>query len=231
MDTGSAARTRIKICCISSQAEADLARSHGADVLGLVSDMPSGPGIIDDGLIQSIAENVAPRAETFLLTSRTSAEDIAAHVKACRPTSVQIVQHLDPREYETLRTLLPDTPLVQVIHVEDAGAIELALSYDELADFLLLDSGRPNASQVELGGTGRTHDWSVSAEIVRASRSPVFLAGGLKPENVREAVTRVRPYGVDLCSGVRRDNALQGDLLEAFVSEVRAADAASAPHA
>jgi phosphoribosylanthranilate isomerase len=94
----------------------------------------------------------------------------------------------------------------------------------EWADAILLDSGRPNAKVPELGGTGREHDWSVSREIVETLTTPVFLAGGLHPDNVNKAILQVSPFGVDLCSGVRTNKGLDKSLLESFVRSVRSAD-------
>jgi phosphoribosylanthranilate isomerase len=110
-----------------------------------------------------------------------------------------------------------------VIHVEDESALDEANAAAPHVDALLLDSGRPKAAVRELGGTGRAHDWSVSARIVAQCGRPVFLAGGLNAGNVREAVARVRPFGVDLCSGVRRDGRLDAEKLGAFVAALRAA--------
>ncbi len=213
-------RTRIKVCCISSIAETELAISHGADAIGLVGEMPSGPGIIDDNLAREIASIVPPTVESFLLTSCTTAKTIAAHVQYCGTTTVQIVQHIDPVEYPELIKILPGVKRVQVIHVENEKALELLERYETYVHAFLLDSGRPNAAIAELGGTGRPHDWSVSAEFVRLSSKPVFLAGGLNPDNVRDAITTVAPFGVDLCSGVRSDDCLDEKLLEKFTSNV-----------
>jgi phosphoribosylanthranilate isomerase len=91
-------------------------------------------------------------------------------------------------------------------------------------DALLLDSGNQSLPVKELGGTGRTHDWSVSRRIVEAAPVPVYLAGGLTPDNVGEAVRRVRPFGVDVCSGVRSGGRLDEARLAAFAAAVRAAD-------
>ncbi len=201
---------------MASLAEARMAISHGADAVGLVAAMPSGPGPIDDDLIAEIAAAVPPPVASFLLTSRTTAAEIAAHVHITRPTAVQIVSHIDIAEYARLRQLLSHTKLVQVVHVEDGRSVELASAYARHADVLLLDSGRPAAN--ELGGTGRVHDWALSAEIVARVPVPVFLAGGLTPENVAAAVDQVKPFGVDLCSGLRINGALDETLLRAFTT-------------
>ena len=213
-------RTRVKICCISSVSEAELAIAHGADALGLVGEMPSGPGVIDDDLVREIAAGAPPAVETFLLTSRHTGDAIADHVDYCGTTAVQIVQHIDASEYARLIERAPRVRRGQVIHIEDDTSLNLLEQYEPFVHAFLLDSGRPNAAIAELGGTGRAHDWSISAEFVRSSSKPVFLAGGLNPDNVTEAIKTVSPFGLDLCSGVRSGNALDPQLLDDFTERV-----------
>jgi len=217
-------RTRVKVCCIASRQEALCAIRAGADALGLVGAMPSGPGPIDDSLIAEIAAAAPPPISTFLLTSETTADAIAAHVERTRPSTVQIVSHIDPAEAARLAELIRDTRRVQVVHVEGADVLDLIPAYAPHVHAFLLDSGRPSAATPELGGTGRAHDWAVSAAFVRASPLPVFLAGGLSAANVSDAIRRVRPFGVDLCSGVRKDGNLHEGLLIAFMQAVHRAD-------
>ena len=213
-------RTRLKVCCISSIGEAELAIRYGADALGLVGDMPSGPGMIDDDLARQIARRVPPPVETFLLTSCESANEIVDHVAYCGTTTVQVVRHVDPADHEVIRRRLPTIRRVQVLHVEDESILARAAEYEPYVHAFLLDSGRPKADQVELGGTGRVHDWSLSAAIVNQSKRPVFLAGGLGPDNVEAAIERVVPFGLDLCSGVRTGGALDETKLGRFVAGV-----------
>ena len=206
-------RTRIKICCIASIDEAQLAIAAGADALGLVAAMPSGPGPIPDARIAQIAAWTPPPVATFLLTSETTAQAIAEHVRATQPSTVQIVGHIDPGEVEKLARLLPHVRRVQVIHVEGPEALNLIPAYAPHVHAFLLDSGR-------------THDWSVSARFVRASPRPVFLAGGLDDTNVADALRQVRPYGIDLCSRVRTDGKLDVMKLALLMAAVRDVDAA-----
>lgn len=215
-------RTRVKVCCISSVAEARLAVSLGADALGLVGAMPSGPGPIDDDLIAEIGANVPPPVATFLLTSEITAEAIAAHVRKVGASTVQIVSHIDIDEAAKLPALLPNIRRVQVIHVEGWNALDCIGVYAPFNHAFLLDSGRPGAAVPEFGGTGRVHDWDVSRAFVDASPLPVFLAGGLNPGNVADAIRHVRPYGVDLCSGVRNPVDLDARKLAAFMAAVAA---------
>ena len=217
------ARTRIKICCIATPAEARLAIDAGASALGLVSAMPSGPGPIEDEQIAAIARVVPPPIATFLLTCRQDAADVARQVRASGCNTVQICDELTGREYATLRRELPNVRLVQVIHVEGDASIDQALGVAPHVDALLLDSGRPKSAVKEFGGTGRVHDWSVSKVIRERSPVPLFLAGGLNAENVGEAIHAVRPFGVDVCSGVRTGGKLDGGRLARFVAAVHAA--------
>jgi phosphoribosylanthranilate isomerase len=194
--------------------EAEMAIAAGADALGLVAEMPSGPGPIADELIAEIAAKVPPPVATFLLTARTSAKEIAAHLGIAGTNTVQVVSHIDPAEHELLAALRPATRRVQVIHIENEDALSLIPEYAPRVHAFLLDSGRPAAA--ELGGTGRVHDWAVSAEFVRRSPIPVFLAGGLNPGNAARAIAEVKPFGLDLCSGVRTNGKLDAEKLHAF---------------
>ncbi len=193
----------MKICCIASAEEAALAASAGAGALGLVGEMPSGPGVLPDAEIAAIARSVPPPIATFLLTSRQSAAGIAAHHAAVRTTAVQIVDRLTHGTYREIREALPGIKLVQVVHVTGPESLDEALSIAADVDALLLDSGNPSLAVKELGGTGRIHDWRVSRSIREQAAIPVFLAGGLGPSNVAEAIERVGPFGLDVCSGVR----------------------------
>lgn len=202
-----------------------MAVAAGADALGLVARMPSGPGPIPDAVIAEVTAAVPPPVGTFLLTSETSADAISAHIRATRPTTVQVVSHIAPAESARLAALEPHVRRVQVIHVEGPEALDLIAAYAPHVHAFLLDSGRPNAAIAELGGTGRQHDWAISARFVKASPLPVFLAGGLSAQNVADAIRQVRPYGLDLCSSVRTDGKLDPDKLNAFMRAARLAEA------
>jgi phosphoribosylanthranilate isomerase len=217
---GPVTRTRIKICCMQSVEEAELAVRYGADAVGLVSAMPSGPGPIAEALIASIARRVPPGVATFLLTSNRDAAAIADQVRRLGPTTVQIVDRPEPGCWAALRSALPSTTLVQVVHVTGPTALDEALAAAPHVDAVLLDSGNPALPVKELGGTGRTHDWRTSRSIREAVGVPLWLAGGLTPENVAEAIETVRPFGVDVCSGVRTGGMLDEGKLARFVEAV-----------
>lgn len=211
-------KPRVKVCCIQSIDEARLAIGAGASALGLVSAMPSGPGPIDDAAIAAIAMRVPPPIATFLLTCFTDAEPIIDQQRRCRCNTVQLVDAIDEREYARLRRGMPGISIVQVIHVCGEESLEHARSIAPHVDALLLDSGNPKLAVKELGGTGRIHDWAISRKIVERGGKPVFLAGGLNADNVYDAVDHVRPFGVDLCSGIRTDGRLDNAKLLRFMS-------------
>lgn len=213
--------TAVKICCIASEAEAQLALGYGADALGFVAEMPSGPGVIDDDSIARIISTLPAGTTSFLLTSRTQPDAVVEHVKLCQPTTVQLVDAVPDETYAALKRNCPNVKIVQVIHVEGKDALHAAQKAAAHVDAILLDSGAPSADVKEFGGTGRVHDWSVSCRIVEAVNTPVYLAGGLSADNVGLAIKVVQPFGVDLCSGVRTNGALDGRKLKGFMAAVR----------
>jgi phosphoribosylanthranilate isomerase len=210
-------RTRIKICCINSIAEANTAIELGADAIGLVAKMPSGPGPIPDELIKQIAQSVPPLIGTFLLTSETSANEIIKHHNRTLTSTIQIVDLLSAGTYAQIKEALPSVKIVQVIHVIDSKSVDLAINLSERVDALLLDSGNPYLKIKELGGTGRVHNWRLSKQIRDNSKCPIILAGGLTPENIKQAIEEVQPFAVDVCSGVRINGALDRKKLIAFI--------------
>jgi phosphoribosylanthranilate isomerase len=212
--------TRVKICCISTIEEADMAVKYGASSLGLVGKMPSGPGIISDEQIYKIVQTVPPAISTFLLTSETAVNDIIEHYTKTQTSTIQIVDKLKQGTYETIKNALPAVKIVQVIHVIDENTIDEAIEISELVDAILLDSGNPNLHIKELGGTGRVHNWNISKKIVSQVKVPVFLAGGLHADNVQQAIDAVQPFGVDLCSAVRTNNMLDPFKLEKFFNAI-----------
>ena len=213
-------RPRVKVCCIGGVAEAELAVRHGAAALGLVSRMPSGPGVIDEEMITEIARTVPPGVATFLLTCLEQAAEIAAQQRRCRTGTVQLCDRVADRDYAALRRELPGIGLVQVIHVTGPESVDEAMGLAHEVDALLLDSGNQALAVKQLGGTGRVHDWRLSRRIRDAVPVPVYLAGGLSAANVRRAIDEVDPFGLDLCSGVRSDGRLDETKLAAFMEAV-----------
>ncbi len=212
------------MCCIRSLDEAYTAIEAGASALGLVSSMPSGPGVIADDRIAEIAARVPPSVDTFLLTALREPDAIIQQHHTARTSTVQLVDEVPDGGLARLRSALPGIRLVQVVHITGEESMEQAERAAESAHGVLLDSGNPNLEIKELGGTGRRHDWAISARIRERLDVPVYLAGGLTPENAREALLIVRPFGLDVCSGLR-DGAfdLDADKLARFAHAVASA--------
>jgi len=215
---------RVKICCIASVEEAAMAVHAGVSAVGLVSHMPSGPGVIADTQIAEIAAKVPPAIGTFLLTSLQGVDEIVAQQRLCRTNTIQICDRLTRGTHRELKHALPGISIVQVIHVTGPESVDEAAAVAEHVDAILLDSGNQKLAVKELGGTGRTHDWSLSRTIRERVNVPLFLAGGLTAENVARAIREVGPFALDVCSGVRTDGKLDREKMARFFSAVSNAD-------
>jgi phosphoribosylanthranilate isomerase len=214
-------RPRVKICCIASVDEAWMAIEAGASAVGLVSAMPSGPGPIPEDLIAEIAATIPPGVSSFLLTCLQDVESIIDQQRRLRVNTIQICDRLTKGSYQELREALPGVSLVQVVHVTGPEAVDEAIAVAPHVDAVLLDSGNQSLAIKELGGTGRTHDWSLSRKIREAIEVPLFLAGGLNPSNVAVAIREVQPFGIDVCSGLRTNGNLDAQKLATFFRSIR----------
>jgi phosphoribosylanthranilate isomerase len=211
----------VKICCIAGIEEAWMAIDAGANAIGLVSAMPSGPGPIPEDWIAEIAATVPPGVSSFLLTCLQDGAAIIDQQRRLRVNTIQICDRLPAGSHAKLREALPGVSLVQVVHVSGPESVDEAIAVAPHVDAVLLDSGNQSLAIKELGGTGRTHDWNLSRRIREAIDAPMFLAGGLNPANVGRAIREVQPFGIDVCSGLRTDGALDRHKLTAFMREIR----------
>jgi phosphoribosylanthranilate isomerase len=207
----------IKICGLRSYEEAKLALDCGATAFGFLV-----------GLNYATADQISPEsaadiigklpdnADTVIVTHLTDAERAAALARYTGAQTLQVHGDMPPKGVRHLAALVRDLRLIKAVHVSGPEAIEIATAYADIAHALLLDTRTAD----RLGGTGRTHDWSISAQIAATVRVPVYLAGGLTPENISNAIERVRPAGVDVNSGVK-DSAGGKDpeKLRSFVSQ------------
>ena len=197
-----------------------MAIEAGASAIGLVSEMPSGPGPIPESLIAEIAANVPPGVSSFLLTCKQDVAEIIDQQRRLRVNTIQICDRLPRGSHPQLREALPGVSLVQVVHVTGLEAVDEAIEVAPHVDAVLLDSGNQSLAIKELGGTGRTHDWKLSRRIREAIDVPLFLAGGLNPTNVAAAIREVQPFGIDVCSGLRTNGSLDREKLSAFVRAI-----------
>ncbi len=201
--------------------EARMAIGAGADSLGLVSSMPSGPGVISDSKIREVTQIIPPSIDAFVLTALDNSWDLIDLIRKVKNRTIQLVDRLNTGNYQEIRASIPCVKIVQVIHVMNEEAIEQAIRVSSYVDAILLDSGNTELPTKELGGTGKTHDWNISREIVEQVDTPVFLAGGLNPDNVVEAIEIVKPFGVDVCNGVRTNEKLDPAKLKKFIDNVK----------
>lgn len=209
----------IKVCCIQSVEEARLCYDQGVNMIGFVSDMPSGFRILEDIQIKTIIDHIDFEIDKVLLTSKIEAQDLINQIKFTGADTVQIVDSVNPIIHIKIKEALPYAKTIQVIHVENEGAIAEANSYQKVADYILLDSGIPKSNRKHkvLGGTGKTHNWKLSEQIVTNLELPVILAGGLNPDNISNAIGRVKPFGVDVCTGLRDPKFLVEKKLRDFI--------------
>jgi len=207
---------------MASVAEAWMAIEAGASAVGLVSAMPSGPGPIAEELIAEIAATIPPGVSSFLLTCLQDANSIIEQQRRLRVNTIQICDRLTEGTYQDLREGLPGISLVQVVHVTGPEAVDEAIAVAPHVDAVLLDSGNQSLAIKELGGTGRTHDWTLSRKIRESIEVPLFLAGGLNPANVAAAIREVQPFGVDVCSGLRTNGHLDREKLNQFFTRMNA---------
>ncbi|MGC6492149.1 MAG: phosphoribosylanthranilate isomerase [Myxococcota bacterium] len=209
-------RPRIKICCMQSHEEVAMGVHAGADAVGFVGLGLSGPEVRDDDTIARLVRQVPPAVDAWLLTRVDKPDALVAQILRTGVTTVQLCDAVPTACWEAIRAQT-SARIVQVVHVQGPAAIDEALAAAPHVDALLLDSGTTVGPTPVYGGTGATHDWSISAEIVRHSTRPAWLAGGLRADNVRQAIATVQPFGLDLCSGVRTNHLLQADKLAAFM--------------
>ena len=199
-----------------------MAIEAGASAVGLVSAMPSGPGPIPEDQIAEIAATIPPGVSSFLLTCLQDAASIIEQQRRLRVNTIQICDRLTQGSYSDLREALPGVALVQVVHVAGPEAVDEAIAVAPQVDAILLDSGNQSLAIKELGGTGRTHDWSLSRRIREVIEVPLFLAGGLNPSNVAAAIREVQPFGIDVCSGLRTHGHLDREKLKQFFTQMNA---------
>ena len=197
-----------------------MAIDAGASAIGLVSAMPSGPGPIPEPLIAQIAATIPPGISSFLLTCKEHSAAIIDQQKRLRVNTIQICDRLPRGSHRELREALPGVALVQVVHVTGPESVDEAIEVGPEVDAVLLDSGNQSLEIRELGGTGRTHDWTMSRRIREAIDVPLFLAGGLNPQNVAAAIREVQPFGVDVCTGLRPGGHLDPEKLKAFFAAI-----------
>ncbi len=210
---------RVKTCGIRNEAEAALAVSLEADALGFLIGLnyPT-----DDEVAPAVAGHIIaalpPFLSSVLVTHRTDAEWVADTCRSIGCSAVQLHGDFPLEQIPVLRRMVPHVRIIKVVHVVDAQSVARATLAARWADAVQLDT----KTGTRIGGTGKTHDWSISAQIVKAVHKPVILSGGLRPENIHQAIRMVRPYAVDVNSGVENpDGSKSAVKMESFIRLAR----------
>lgn len=194
-----ATRIRVKICGNRHRGDGAVATAAGADAVGfIVGATYVSEDAISPAEARALNASLPPFVSGVLVTHLQTTAEILELYGRIQPSAIQLHNTISPRVIHDLRDTLGAVKLIKAIHVVDDTALGEALLFSSHVDAILLDSRTPD----RIGGTGVTHDWTISREIVRHCPIPVVLAGGLTPENVAEAIAAVRPYGVDVNSGV-----------------------------
>ena len=211
---------RVKICGTATFADLDCAVAAGADAVGFLMGITH---VTQDAVTPETAAAMVATLPPFIVpvavTHLTKPSDLIRIVELSRCTTLQIQDVVTPDDIAEVREALPYLRIMKAVHVMDESAIATAKYFSDTADAILLDTRTAD----RIGGTGITHDWNISAKIVKECSCPVILAGGLTPENVTEAITRVRPYAVDVHTGVKKNGVRDAERTRAFVANARTA--------
>jgi phosphoribosylanthranilate isomerase len=212
---------RVKVCGIRKIEDALNAVKFGADAVGLlVGQKHSAKDFIDEGTARSIVEKLPPFCSSVLVTHLTDNDKIISLAKFIGTTTIQLHGDSTPEDVMYIRQRLPGVKLIKALHVVDENSIKNGRPYLDVIDAILLDT--INVSTDQVGGTGLTHDWNLSREIVLMYGVPVILAGGLNPDNVQQAIKAVNPFGVDANSGTKGlDGFKDINRLKAFIRNAK----------
>ncbi|MBI5456891.1 phosphoribosylanthranilate isomerase [Candidatus Kaiserbacteria bacterium] len=210
---------RVKICGIRNIDEAKAVVDAGADALGFLVDITGAKNSVGSATAAAIISHLPPFVSSVAVTTETDAKKILHVIKTARATTIQLQGKVTPDTARAARVFF--VKVYVAIHVSDESALEEAKKFEDAADAIILDSTDKSGA---LGGTGKAHDWDISRRIVESVSIPVILAGGLNPENVAEAIQKVRPYAVDVQSGVsNRDGSKNIEKVRLFIERAKAA--------
>ena len=170
----------------------------GVDYVGVLVGKGEYPREFNPEQAKEILRGVTGQAKKVVLSLSKNLKDIIEIINKTNPDILHLgtaPEFLSPEDVQILKRQFPSLKVMRSIPVRDEGSVDLAKQYDEISDYLLLDTQKKGDTQV--GATGKTHDWSISKKIVESVYIPVILAGGLGPDNVAEAISKVKPFGVD----------------------------------
>ncbi|MCY4403626.1 MAG: phosphoribosylanthranilate isomerase [Candidatus Poribacteria bacterium] len=223
-------KCKVKICGITSTHDAYLAADTGADYAGVLVDVAASERTLTTTKAVEIASG-SPIPAVLLLYNRTTA-DIQEAVLKIKPFAVQLLGQETPQQVEELKNVVK-CQLWKSVYLPagtpesvDMSSVrtEMQAYRDAGADYLLFDTVDISVDPPRYGGTGKRYDWQTAAQLISDSPLPVYLAGGIRPENVKSAIEMIHPYGIDLCSGVEASKGVKDkEKLERLMEEVRSA--------
>jgi phosphoribosylanthranilate isomerase len=212
----------VKICGIRRREDALIAAELGADAIGLlVGQRHNSPDFISATVARDIDRALPPSVEAVLVTHVEDIDKLERLLQESEIRTVQLHSEIAPSSVERLRGRLPHLKIFKSVSVISADSVAYPEAFAQLVDGFVLDS--INLATDQVGGTGKTHDWSVSRQIVmRYPEIPSILAGGLNSENVRSAIEQVHPFGVDVNSGTKAPDEFKDPRkIEAFIIQAK----------
>ena len=191
-------KVRVKICGITREEDLAVAVAAGADAVGFIVGVPSSPRNLTLERAERLLKQVPVFVDRVVVTVPESVDSLVKIYSRLRPTAIQI--HGEKQsETSIIRKKTCGARLIKTVYVKIGNTAERARTDSKAFDAIVLDS----FSSGQYGGTGMVHDWTLSKQIKQIiAPTPLILAGGLKPENVEEAILTVQPYAVDVASGV-----------------------------
>ncbi len=212
---------KVKICANRSIEDAKMCLDAKADIIGiLVGQEHESVDFVDKYKAKEITDFVDGKCDVSLVTHLTNADKIIELTNFIGNNIIQLHSDIIESEVEKIATILPNIKLVRLIHISQDGEIVTDYKKMKYSDYYLLDSFNLKTNQV--GGTGLTNDWHKSNELIKLLNKPTFLAGGLNPDNVQEAIKIAQPYGVDVNSGCKNENGIKdAQRVKVFVSNAK----------
>ncbi len=209
---------RVKICGLTREEDLAVAVAAGADAVGFIVGVPSSPRNLTLEMAEMLLSQVPIFVDSVVVTAPKSIKQLVEVCEGLKPSAIQI-HGKEPLDSSEIREKIKDTRLIKTVYVTEDALNETAIEDSKMFDALLLDS----FSKGQYGGTGKVHDWTLSRQIKEAvAPVPVILAGGLKPENVKEAILKVQPYAVDVASGVELSPGVKDhEKVRAFVKKAK----------
>jgi len=213
---------RVKICGIRSIDEAKGVIEAGADALGFHIELEQSRCPVAAATASGIISKLPPFISSVVVTSETDPKKLVRIMESTGATTLQLHKEVSPEMVNAVKTVFFSTKIYVAISVTGAESIAIAKTFEDSADTVILDT--MNQETGARGGTGKTHDWTISKKIVESTLFPVILAGGLNRDNVADAIKAVRPYAVDVNSGVSNPGGTKDfSKVKAFVERAKSA--------